>query len=664
LELAQSYLDKGNAEKALHQARDLLSSHPRSPDVLLLAARAATARGLPAEALHRLEQLDAVHGLDREQRRWYAGQLREAGRLQKALAEYAKLLKTARSPDRELLEAVGDLRYDTGDYEGSLSAYQRLYHFLPAAESRESLLPKLGRAADKAGDFQTAAEYYEGYAAGKNEDFKAQLEVARFYAGNSEHQKALPYYMKAVDLGGEEGLALEIAKTASGAGNPYLTERFAEYALRHGQEPEEAALLYAQALHSQERYAEETEFLRDHIDNYTRHAQAYAQLGYAAKEQDRLLEAKRLFGKAKSLGAEKEADLTYWQGESSRGRGDYGRATAFLRQAAEQGVREDLPLDKSLKKLERETATRLGLGGSYYEDTNHLQVWMGKLYSKAWLHENHLAVSAQYSAGRATQKEAGFNRHAFALDLGPVMPRDNWEVEAQGGLEIYENLENIQPKDAEWTGRLSLRRFFESSSFVGVEGYRETFWLKQESPDPRYFNRIVELGDLNPGFTNDGFSLLGEKVFYPSKQALFGRGGVNFYEDGNRQYYFYSHYQIPLVDRPVKGIWAAVKPNVYLEWFDLDKSAYFSPSSHATVGGMLHTIWEAEKLRFEVELNPQVQVTEGETAFGGHALADLEWYLTERFSLGAAAFYFLSGSKENSGQFEMWRMLLNGECRF
>jgi hypothetical protein len=604
-------------------------------------------------------------GLTVDQRVWYAGALRQLGRDAEALAQYERILQQ-RPDEPEIMMAVGDLHFETGDYAGAQQAYERKvqYHVDRGGTLPAPLLVQLARSAARAGDAETAEYAYLAYAEQRKADPEAQLEAARHFAEQGKHNRALDFYRRTTTLRGPLGLNAEMAGAALGAEDFQAAEEYALSAVQSGENPYKSAMLYAQVLHLKKEFHKESEFLRKHLEKFPSHAAAVGQLAFAVKEQDRLLEATRLYDEAVESGAPEPAKLRYWQGDTELRRRDYHAAGKAFEEARELGQPPD-EIAEADDELAFQTAERLGLRGALYGDTNDLEVRLGGPYGQAFLLADRIPLRLDYTFGHVEQNAAAFDRHAPTLTLDRTWLTDDIDLEGRFGLEFYDDLEAIGDENLEATWRLALTKRFEDSSFLGVEGYRETFWVKQDRRDPRYFNRIIDLGELNPGFHNDGFALRGQKVFHPSRHSAFLMGGSNFYEDGNRQIYAYGHYQIPLIDELPQGRWLALKPNVYAEWFEREDEAYFSPQSQYTLALMLHGQRWWNIFRFEGELNPQLQIVEGDTAFGLHALGDVSARLTDHLLAGIGGFYFLAGETgESEEDFQLWRITADVEVRF
>src|SRR5262245_52034869 len=212
------------------------------------------------------------------------------------------------------------------------------------------ILRKMARAAELAGQSELAAQSYISYAARHRDAPEVQLTAARFLASQQRFDEAYNYYARVEELGGMQGLQLEMARSLMGAERFTEAERYSRAALAHHGEQRQATLLVAQALHSQKKYYEEMAFL----DNYLRHSpddsEALAQRAYAAQALNRNLEAYLLFDKAIAGGASEPAALTYWQGVAALQRGDTDRAVKAFEAAQRLGIdppsRDEVSLER------------------------------------------------------------------------------------------------------------------------------------------------------------------------------------------------------------------------------------------------------------------------------------------------------------------------------
>jgi predicted Zn-dependent protease len=659
-ELALALFDTGEPARSMDALAPLLAKREPGSDALLLAARATMALGRPGEAADALTRLAETRSLTAAEAAWRAGAFRQAERYEEARRAYAQLAQSA--PPQEAVsfwEAVGDVSLANGDAPGAVAAYRRALDLMATGEpAPPDILRKMARAAELAGQSELAAQSYISYAARRRDALEAQLTAARFLAVQQRFDEAYVYYHRVEELYGIDGIQLEMARILMGAERFPEAEHYSREALTHPGEQRQAALLVAQTLHSQKKYHEEKTFLDNYLQHYPDDSEALAQMAYAAQAQNRNLEAYLLFGKAIAGGASERAALTYGQGMAALHYGDIGRAGSAFEAAQRLGIDPPRSDATSLERWRR-TAWRIGASGAFDSDSHDLTVAQGGLYSVVRPIEV-LPTRVDILRSAIDQHTTHFDRTALSLTLGDVFVTPRFALFGQVSGEFYDNLRAIQAKDAQWTGRLGGRVYFLDTSFVGLEGFRETFWSKYDRHEPRRFNRIIALKALNPGFHMDGVQVNFNKVFYPGQHAWYGEAGWAHYEDDNIQFFGYTHYQIPLVNAPQQGSWLAVKPNVYAEFFKDSKAAYFSPSSHVTLGLMGHGRQNWKPYGLELEVNPQLQITEQKVGFGMHALLDFHIYLTERLRAGVGAFSFYASNEA----YVLWRVTGHVEFLF
>src|SRR4030095_990412 len=339
-ELALALFDTGEPAMTMETLVPLLAKRQPGSDVLLLAARAAMALGRPGEAADALTRLAETRSLTAAEAVWRAGAFRRGERYQEAHRAYAQLAQTV--PPQEavpLWEVAGDVSLANGDAPGAVAAYRRAIDLMETGESAPpDILRKMARAAELAGQSERAAQSYISYAARRRDAPEAQLTAARFLVVQQRFDEAYIHYQRVEELGGIQGIQLEMARSLMGAERFTEAERYSREALTHPGEQRQATLLVAQTLHSQKKYYEEKAFL----DNYLRHSpddsEALAQMAYTAQALNRNLEAYLLFDKAIAGGAAEPAALTYWQGVAALQRGDTGRAGQAFEAAQPLGV--------------------------------------------------------------------------------------------------------------------------------------------------------------------------------------------------------------------------------------------------------------------------------------------------------------------------------------
>ena len=191
-ELALALLDSGNPEAAAARLRSLDSLDAAE---LVVAARAATATVQPAAAAKYLETLGRLRPLTPAEELWLAGQYRASGEFAAALNLYARLVATSTDSRPAVLEAVGDLRYDMGDFAGAVRAFQQI-------DDLDRIALKVARTAARAGQLTLASDTYDRYVRSHPNDLTGRLEAARYNASAGRPQAAITHYRAFIGRGG------------------------------------------------------------------------------------------------------------------------------------------------------------------------------------------------------------------------------------------------------------------------------------------------------------------------------------------------------------------------------------------------------------------------------------------------------------------------------
>jgi hypothetical protein len=154
----------------------------------------------------------------------------------------------------------------------------------------------------------------------------------------------------------------------------------------------------------------------------------------------------------------------------------------------------------------------------------------------------------------------------------------------------------------------------------GVAEAREPLLPFSAPSTLREFNRVLDVASVGPAFYADSISA---STDFPGwgDDAFHVEAGAERFADANRQVYAYGQYQFSLAASARR--WAVLRPNIFFESFNERQPSYFSPSTHLTVGTMLHAIQQYRRVNVELEVNPQMLRTDGATGFGGHALFNI-----------------------------------------
>ena len=632
VEVALSLLEAGDAGRSLAVLQDLERDGRLDAEAILTAARAASTMRNPALAATYLEALAAVRPLTYAEASWLAGAYRAAGPPAKALEQYERL-RASRPDDPAALEAVGDLRFDAGDYAGALDALRRI-------EGQPGVRLKLARAAARAGDLAAAERAYRALAAARPADADAQLEAARFFAASGDPGQAIPFYAAATRLRGSDRLRVELARIHMAAGRFDAAEDWARHAVAAGESPEEAELALAQALHVQGENAEAEALLRRFVRARPAHAGAHAWRGQIAVAMDRHYAAYRSFDRARPA-ADRGERLALLMATAARKRGDLARARASIDQAAGLGAEPAL-LAHAREELQAAAGTTISFPAWIHADSNELQLsqsGMGLTFFLPRLAGN-LGVTA--ASGALSQRDFTTAHTGVTLSLDQVFVTPALELSGRAGLHQFSGAANL----ATWEGTATWHASDEVRAGATIA---RAPLLPLAGPTPlRQFNRVLDLRALSPGFSADSLQAFTEFLTRRTHRVR-AQAGAERLADGNNQGFAYVHYQLPVAT----GVrqWTVLRPNVFYERFARKSPAYFSPSSHLTFGTMFHTIRQYPAWDVEIELNPQLLRTEGTTGFGGHGVVNLT-LRKGRTTMNAGTFLFYDGLED----YLQWRV--------
>ena len=284
-ELALSLFDSGNPAAADARLRALGAAAPldaaRARDGRAGSDRDITTRSrgeVSANSWLASERLTPV------EERWLAGQYRAAGEPGRALAVYDRLATAMESPEAEVFEAIGDLRYDIGDFPSALRAFQRVPNV-------DAVALKIARTAARAGELSLASDTYDRYLRAHPSDIPAHLEAARYNASAGRPHLAIAQYQRFVSARGAADLRLELARAHLGAEQFAAAEGWARQALASGENADEARLALTQSLHLQGRHGDARFVLADLLRSASVRSSTHEWRGYVAAALDRHLEA-------------------------------------------------------------------------------------------------------------------------------------------------------------------------------------------------------------------------------------------------------------------------------------------------------------------------------------------------------------------------------------
>jgi Flp pilus assembly protein TadD len=633
-ELALSLLDAGNPAASSARLQAIASQSPLDAGELMIAARAATATSQPAAATKYLEMLAERRPLSTAEQVWLAGQYRAAGQSDRALAVYERLASSSAEIDSEVLEAVGDLRYDAGDYAAALRAFQQV-------EPSRDVTLKIARAAARAGQLSIAADTYERHVRAHPDDLQARLEAARYQASAGRAERAIVHYQVFVAARGGGDLRLELARVHLAAEQFAAAEQWARQALAAGESPDEARLALAQALHLQGRPREARIVLAELLRATPADSRSYAWQGQVAVALDRHLDAFRSFDRAIALGAEPKGTLFILRGTAAQKRGDYARALQSYRAAAEEGA-SPAQVDAARRSLYSATVPSVYMPLWTHSDTNDLR--LVQLGGGVVLFPPSLAgaLSLEGSVGTVSQRNFSSRINTIALTLDRMFPIPDFSLALGIALSQYDR----GTQQVAW--QANGMYYFANDTVIAMEFAREPLLPLRADQELRQFNRVLDLRATGPDAHIKALRGLLDLVARENRRVRV-ETGLEKLHDGNRRAFSYVHYQIPVQTDTRR--WTAIRPNVFFETFRENPSAYYSPQQHFTLGTMLHAIRRYGRWNLESEVNPQLLHTDGATGFGGHALMNIGARLGGA-SLAGGAFIFWDGLEHHL----QWRL--------
>lgn len=577
----------------------VLAARPNDRTALEALARLGQWRGDDAAVDRALTRLSALRPLTFDERLRLAGAARRAGDERRARAIYRAVLADATAAHDTLVVA---------------------------------------RAAAALGDVAATTAAYTAYLGAHPTDVDVRLEAARTFVNAGEAKRAVADYQTVMNARGAQGLELEMARTLLAAHRFADAELWARMAVNEGEDPREAQLALAQSLLLQGRRAESVPIFRA-AAGAAPHDPAW--LARVALAENRHLEAEELAMAAERDGATRTApaaaDLALVTGDAAARRGDYARAYDYYTDAIARGAMLQGGVAES--KLAEQLRPFGTMRPVFFEDANRIRLSEGVLGGVVWP-VPAVRLTAQGLAGVVEQRDVHYTRTGATIGADNLFPLPDLELAARAGFENYSNGGgNVV------TGSVMARKHFDDTSTLSLIGTRESLLSPHDEGEPRAWNRIIDLKRLGPSFAVTGGRVALDKFLREAAgDRLFVELGAQNYEDGNLRGTFYSHYQLPLDERP--GSWTVLRPNAYVEAFrHADRPAYFSPSAHASVGTMLHTIQEHGRWRIEAEANPQMIVTDGEVGPGAHALVDVSVHVG-RARIGVAGFAFWDGNDD------------------
>jgi tetratricopeptide (TPR) repeat protein len=622
-ELALSLVEAGRSTEALARVRAASEGDVLSPAELVIAARAASAIGQAADAARYLELLSEIRELDAQEGRWLASQYRASGDRARALNEYERAAAATSIPDDEVLEAIGDLRYDLGHFSVALDAFRKV-----AGADKVAL--KIARSAARAGQLAVASDAYERHVGLHPDDLPARLDAARYQASAGRPELAIAHYLAFINARGAADLRLELARVNLAAGRFDEAEAWSRQAVAAAESQDEATIALAQSLHLQGRHSEAHTTLATLSTPARLQAEADEWRGYVAMALDRHLDAFRSFERAIAAGAREASQLLLLKSTAALKRGDFGRSLQSVSAAAENGA-VPATVDAARRQLRSATLPTLYVPVWSAGDSNDLFVAQGGGGVFFLLPANKGRLTLEAASGVMSQRDFSARADAFKLRMSHLFPVPELSLDLSAGVNHYDAVRNRMTWQV--TGLYSLT----DGTTVGVDAIRDAVLPALGRSDVRQFNRVLDLRALGPAFQSTTFRGLLEVSPLPTQQSRI-EGGVERFEDGNRRSFTYLHHQVPLASSA--RAWTAIRPNLFFETFKGESAFYFSPRRHITAGTMLHMINRRDAWEVEWEINPQLLYTDGATGAGAHGL----------FNLGAR----IKGALLTGGAFVFW----------
>lgn len=293
------------------------------------------------------------------------------------------------------------------------------------------------------------------------------------------------------------------------------------------------------------------------------------------------------------------------------------------------------------------TATLPTLG---YRDSNDLSYWQTGAVARHRT-PSGLVVGTEVSHGEMSQRGVAFERTAAVVSIDSAAVSGSLTLSARAGVEAFE------PGDVMGVGRLAAVLGIGDRTRASALLSRGTLWSGNDLPEPRQFNRVIDLPAVGPRLRVHEARLQLDRGM-PSDQAWRVAAGRSWYGDGNEQAYLYGHWQTPVLAG--LGGWTVLRPSLYLESFGDRRPEYFSPARLASVGLGAHTIRELDRWRLEAEATPHLMWSGRGTDFGLYGVVDAT-YRTDPVSLrGGLFFYWEPGEYRMARPFLQLQVPLGG----
>lgn len=659
--LVETYLDTQRCAEARPHLEVLLTDQADQPRVQLLAARVYADLEQPSKAIHHLEALGRIHPLTADQLVWLGDLLRAAGRNGEARSAYAAAIRQApdQTPPRAWV-ARADLAFDAGDNALAMANYTEAMVRLPRSTGHRSEVQlKIARTASRLDHPEQANQAYAAYLAAHPMDWMTRLEAARALSAHGAHGEAAAHYRKVAEQQPEPGIDLELARAFTAAKAYAEAETYTRKALaNHKAEPEavtdEPRRLLAEILLYRGQSDAAERLVEAYLQDYPEDPAAILLQAETALARDRKLLAYTRFADARAAGVNDAERLSLGLGRSALGRGDLLRAG----KAIEPLGNSSAPTEKAkalMEAYQKARAPRIGLGAGWSSDSNDLTVRHLGIEGSA-TGPYHLPLNLRYTVGEVEQDDTDFRRQAFRMGTETYFYQPNLSAEGYLGLEAVGDADQDNGTTLP-IGEMVVRRYWQDDSSVGVGLTHATIWTDHDSADLHRYHRITRLAEVEPAFARTDLRLIADKRLGDGGHFWHTVFGGDVYSDNNSRLWGYTHLQQPLMERP--GRWVAVKPNLFYEGFSNAEDSYFSPEHHFSLGITGQAIAQIGPAAVDLEINPQLLITDGEAGWGGH------WHLkltTEWRHLFAGGGIF--GFYDNNDDYLLWRMVGQAGWRF
>ncbi|MDX1567372.1 MAG: hypothetical protein R3223_06190 [Longimicrobiales bacterium] len=510
--------------------------------------------------------------------------------------------------------------------EGAEEDALRIYETLQEEGIGEALVSlAIARLRNARGDEAGATAAYERYLEHRPRDLQVRLELARHLASLGSLERSREQYRRYRSDGGQEPVALEVARVELGRARYEAAVEEAREAVEQ-EGSGQARFTLAEAL----RYSGERAEAEEVLEALARESADPTFRARVALLRDRPLEALDLLNGRSDL----ESRLLAARAAMDAGR--WARAGRELEAAsAAAGAADSRRLAPVQGRFRRGTASSVeGLVSGGSDDVDFSQVQVGAA-AGGWIADRRARLRS--SVESAFLSQGGLGREVLSVTVGadslPV--GDATFLAADAGLQLSDSDETT------FSGTVRGLRRFEDGSSLGLEVDRAPIWEADNDFEPLRYSRVRNLSALGVGLMGTDLSVRARKSLGIGRAALFD-AGLGWYSDGNRRSFVYGHVELPLETRV--GRWISLQPNAYVEWFDQSVSSYASPSRYLATGVRALGIWEGDVGSLRLEANPHFFDYPGESGIGLSAEVEATRALGEGVEATIQGFYTGQGS--------------------